>query len=128
MPDVGLVFVCSGCCCGHPERAGPKPAPRALKTAVRRAYRASSIVGSLRLSFTDCLGPCSEANVVFLYRRGRPLWFRRMNSPELFADLLAYAGDALHDHDVTLPESLAGRLFSWARGGVGPEPPVAELA
>ncbi len=88
----------------------------------------SNVVGSLRLSFTDCLGPCSEANVVFLYLHGRPLWFRWMNSPELFADLLAYAGDALHDHDVTLPESLAVRSFSWAGGGVGPEPPVEELA
>jgi (2Fe-2S) ferredoxin len=96
--------------------------------AVRRAYRASNVIGSLRLSFTDCLGPCSEANVVFLYLPGRPLWFRRMNSPELFAELLAYAGDTLHDHDVRLPESLAARSFSWAGGGVGPEPPVEELA
>ncbi len=128
MPDVGLVFACSGCCCGHPERGVPKPAPRAMKMAARRAYRMSNVVGSLRLSFTDCLGPCSEANVVFLYLHGRPLWFRWMNSPELFADLLAYAGDALHDYDVTLPESLAVRSFSWAGGGVGPEPPVEELA
>lgn len=128
MPDVGLVFACSGCCCGHPERGGPKPAPRVLKTAARRAYRASDVVGSLRLSFTDCLGPCSEANVVFFYLCGRPLWFRRMNSPELFADLLAYARAALHDHDARLPESLAVRSFSWAGAGVGPEPPVEELA
>jgi (2Fe-2S) ferredoxin len=95
--------------------------------AARRAYRASSVIGSLRLSFTDCLGPCSEANVVFLYLRGRPLWFRRMNSPDLFADLLAYAGAALHDQHVPLPESLAIRSFSWAGGGLGPEPPVEEL-
>jgi (2Fe-2S) ferredoxin len=99
-----------------------------MKMAARRAYRTSNVVGSLRLSFTDCLGPCSEANVLFLYLHGRPLWFRRMNSPELIADLLAYAGDALHDHDVTLPESLAVGSFSWAGGGVGPEPPVEELA
>jgi hypothetical protein len=41
--------------------------------AARHAYRASGVVGSLRLSFTDCLGPCSEANVVFLYLQGRPV-------------------------------------------------------
>jgi hypothetical protein len=127
MPDVGLVFACSGCCCDHPDQGGPKLAPRALKMAARRAYRASNVIGSLRLSFTDCLGPRSEANVVFLDLRGRPLWFRRMNSPELFAELLAYAGDALHDHDVRLPESLAVRSFSCAGGGLGPEPPVEEL-
>ncbi len=128
MPDVGLVFACSGCCRGHPERGGPKPAPRTLKMAARRAYRASSVVGSVRLSFTDCVGPCSQANVVFLHLRGRPLWFRRMNSPELFTDLLAYARDALHNHDPGLPESLAVRSFSWAGSGVGPEAPVEELA
>src|SRR5260370_1828581 len=118
MPDVGLVVGCSGCCCGHPERGGPKPAPRALRMAARRAYRASSVVGSLRLSFTDCLGPCSGANVVFLYLQGRPLWFRRMNSPELFAELLAYACDALQDHHVRLPESLVVRSVSCAGRGI----------
>src|SRR5262249_31705880 len=122
MPDVGLVFTCAGCCCGHPERGGPKPVPRALKLAARRAYRASSVIGWLRLSFPDCPGPCSKAKVVFLYLRGRPLWFRRMNSPELFADLLAYAGAAMHDQHVPLLESLAVRSFSWAGRGIGPEP------
>jgi cobaltochelatase CobN len=127
MPDVGLVFACSGCCCGHPERGGPKPAPRVLKAAARRAYRGSHVTGSVRLSFTDCLGPCSEANVVFLYMHGRPLWFRRMNSPELFGELLTYLHDTLHDDNAALPENLAVRSFSWAGGGVGPEPPVEDL-
>ena len=55
----------------------------------------------MRLTFTDCLGPCSEANVVLLYLNGRPLWFRRMNAPEL----------------------LATRSFSWTGGGGGHTPP-----
>ncbi len=126
MPEVGLVFACTGCCCGHAERGGPKLAPRVLKAAARRAYRASGVTGWVRLSFTDCLGPCSEANVVFLYIQGRPLWFRRMNSPELFVDLLTYARDALRDRDRPLPDALATRSFCWAGGGVGPEPPVRE--
>lgn len=128
MPDAGLVFACSGCCCGHRERGGPKPAPRLLRAAARRAYRASGVVGSVRLSFTDCLGPCSEANVVFLYLRGRPLWFRRMNSTALFVELLAYTRDALHGDGAGLPASLAVRSFSWAGGGAGPEPPVEDPA
>jgi hypothetical protein len=128
MPDAGLVFACSGCCCGHPDRGGPKPPPRALKAAARRAYRASDVKGHVRLSFTDCLGPCSEANVVFFYLRGRPLWFRRMNSPDLFVELLGYARDALHDHTARLPQNLAARSFAWAGGGLGPEPPVEQPA
>ncbi len=124
MAEDGLVFACTGCCCGHPGRGGEMAPPRALKSHARRAYKSADLIGVVRLAFTDCLGPCSEANVVFLYLRGRPLWFRRMNSSELFADLLAYAGDALRDHDARLPESLAIRSFSWTGGGIGPEPPV----
>lgn len=128
MPDVGLVFACAGCCCGHPARGGPKPAPKLLKAAARRAYRTSGVAGTVRLSFTDCLGPCSEANVVFLYMHGRPLWFRRMNSSEVFGELLAYTREALQDADVRLPPPLAVRSFSWAGGGIGPEPPVEAQA
>lgn len=124
MAEVGLVFACAGGGGGHPERGGPKPAPRMLKAAVRLVHRLSGAAGQVRLSFTDCLGPCREANVVFLYRHGRPWWFRRMNSPELFADLLAHAREALEGRKPLLPSPLAERSFSWAGGGTGPEPPV----
>lgn len=100
--------------------------PRTLKAAARGAFKASGLAGVVRLSFTDCLGPCSEANVVFLYLHGRPLWFRRMNSPELFSALLAYSRDVLESRAASLPASLASRSFSWAGGGVGPLPPVPE--
>ncbi len=124
MPEVGLVFACAGGCCGHPERGGPKPAGRMLKAAVRLLQRLAGVAGQARLWFTDCLGPCSEANVVFLYRHGRPWWFRRMNWPELFADLLTHAREALEGRKPLLPSPLAERSFSWAGSGTGPEPPV----
>jgi hypothetical protein len=123
LPEGGLVFACAGGG-GHPERGGPKPAPSALKAAVRRAHRLSGVAGQVRLSFTDGPGPCGEAKVVFLYLPGRPWWFRRMNSPELFADLLAHAREALEGRNPLLPPPLAERSFSWAGGGTGPEPPV----
>jgi (2Fe-2S) ferredoxin len=69
-----------------PTVAAPKLAPQVLKAGALRAYRASGVTGSVGLSFTNCLGPCSEANVVFVYIHGRPFWFRRMNSLELFVD------------------------------------------
>ncbi|MBI2219225.1 MAG: (2Fe-2S) ferredoxin domain-containing protein [Candidatus Rokubacteria bacterium] len=43
---------------------------RVLKAAARRAYQRSGLAGRVRLAFTDCLGPCSEANVVCLYLHG----------------------------------------------------------
>ena len=125
--DAGLVLACTGCCCGHPESGGPKTPPRTLKAATRRAFRRSGLDGRVRLAFTECLGPCSEANVVFLYLRGRPLWFRRMNSPELIAALVDYARVAVDAGADALPTALADRSFTWTGGGVGPEPPAADI-
>jgi hypothetical protein len=100
--------------------------PRVLRMTARRAHKASGLAGQVRLSFSDCLGPCSEANVVFVYVRGRALWFRRMNAPGLFGELLRYVGDAAADPTQPLPPTLARHSFTWAGGGVGPEPPIAD--
>jgi cobaltochelatase CobN len=112
-----------GCCCGHPERGGPKTPPGALKRQMRRAFREARLDG-LRLAFTDCLGPCSEANVVFLYLRGRPLWLRRINTVDSFAALLEYAREAAAGGPVAPPPALARHAFAWTGGGPGPTPPV----
>jgi cobaltochelatase CobN len=124
MPDRALVLTCVGCCCGHSERGGPKTAPRALKAAMRRAFRQAGLDGQVRLAFSDCLGPCSEANVVFLYLDGRPLWFRRINAVEPFAAMLEWVRTTLAGAAPTLPAALAARSFSWTGGGRGPEPPI----
>ena len=124
MADAALVFACFGCCCGHRDRGGPKPPPRVLRRAAREAFTKSGLDGAARLSFTDCLGPCSEANVVFVYLDGRPLWFRRMNSRALFEELFAFVQNGLADADGALPAALAERSFSWTGGGIGPAPPV----
>jgi hypothetical protein len=100
--------------------------PRVLKSTARRVHKASGLADRLRLAFTDCLGPCSEANVMLLYLRGRPLWFRRMNAPELLEALLAYARGVADGDASPLPAELASRSFSWTGVGVGPEPPIAD--
>ena len=64
----------------------------------------------MRLAFSDCLGPCSEANVVFLYLDGRPYWLRTV----------------LDGGGRGLPPMLAERAFAWTGGGDGPEPPIDE--
>jgi cobaltochelatase CobN len=118
MADTGLIFTCFGCCCGHTNNG----AARFVRPALRRAFDGAGLQGRVRLAFSECLGPCSEANVVFVYLHGRPLWFRRINTPELFAAVLAYARDAVDAAGAPLPEGLAERSFSWTGGGVGPAP------
>jgi hypothetical protein len=112
-----------GCCCGHPDRGGPKTLPGTLKRQMRRAFREARPDG-LRLAFTDCLGPCSEANVVFVYLHGRPFWLRRINTVELFAAVLAWATGTAAAPDTVLPAGLEPHAFAWTGGGPGPIPPV----
>jgi hypothetical protein len=122
--DAGLVLACAGCRCGHPERGGPKTPPGVLKRELRRAFRAAHLDGRARLAFTECLGPCSEANVLLLYVHGRPVWLRRVNAVEDFVAVLEWLRDALDDVGAKLPASLLVRSFTWTGGGIGPIPPV----
>jgi len=118
MADTGLIFACFGCCCGHTNNG----AARIVRPATRRVFDAAGLQGRVRFAFSECLGPCSEANVVFVYLRGEPLWFKRINTSDLFAALLAYVRAALEAPGAPLPEELAARSFSWTGGGLGPAP------
>ena len=91
---------------------------------MRRAFLDSGAAGRLRLAFSDCLGPCSEANVVFVYLAGRPLWLRRVNDVDAFRAILEWAQSAIEHADHGLPAALAPRSFTWAGGGEGPAPPI----
>ena len=124
MPDAGLILACAGCCCGHPAHGGALSPQRTMKATLRRLYKASGLDGRVRLAFTDCLGPCSEANVLFLYLHGEPHWFRRMNTPDLVTALLDHSRAALNGGAPPLPLALAARSFSWTGGGLGPAPPI----
>jgi hypothetical protein len=100
---------------------------------MRRLFRAAGLDGHARLAFSECLGPCSEANVVFAYVGGRPLWLRRMNTIEPFNELLDHlralaAGAPASTVGAAdgLPPLLAARSFAWTGGGQGPEPPIAD--
>jgi hypothetical protein len=128
--EAGILLACRGCCCGHPDSGGPKTPPRALRAEMRRAHREAQLDGVLRLAFTDCLGPCSEANVLLLHLGGRTLWLRRMNARPLYEALFAWVRAAVAGPPpagaAALPAALAPRLFRWAGDGQGPEPPVAD--
>jgi hypothetical protein len=127
MADRALIAVCAGCCCGHPESGGPKTPPRTLKPAIRRRMKAAELDGTARVAFTDCLGPCSEANVVFLFLDGRAVWLRRMNTEMLYDAFFAWLRDALSDGAApALPSVLRARSFTWTGGGNGPAPPMLD--
>jgi hypothetical protein len=91
---------------------------------MRRAFRQAGLDGAVRLAFSECLGPCSEANVVFLYLDGRPTWLRRVNDAGVFGDLLAHVRESLDDAGAAMPHALRDRSFRWTGGGDGRTPPI----
>jgi hypothetical protein len=87
--------------------------------------KAAKLDGAARVAFTDCLGPCGEANVLFLFLDGRPLWLRRMNTELLYDEFFAWLRGVLSAGVARpLPPALAERSFTWTGGGVGPVPPI----
>jgi (2Fe-2S) ferredoxin len=122
--DAGLLFVCVGCCCARDGHGGALAPQRALRLAVTRAYKKSELSGRVRLVFSDCLGPCSESNVLLVYLHGRPLWMRRMNEAPLLTTLMDYLHAAVDGLPAPLPPALLARSFTWTGGGFGPEPPI----
>lgn len=102
MTPTASVLVCRGCCCGRDD---PGPADERLRT-LRSAV--TDLPGG-RVTVTNCLGPCSDRDVVAVRHRdterrgGRQgtTWFRRV-------DAVA-----------------AERISGWVgAGAVGPVPPL----
>jgi hypothetical protein len=126
MADEGLLFLCVGCCCGRAGHGGALAPAGRLKSIARKAFDASGLSGKVRMAFTECLGPCSESNVMFLYLRGHPVWLRRLNTPELLVRALRFADEATRNGALELPPDLRAHSFTWTGGGIGPEPPVPD--
>jgi (2Fe-2S) ferredoxin len=74
-PNRSRVVVCRGCCCGT-ERKRPGVDHDGLLERLRAGVAGAAVVAT-----SECLGPCSDANVVVVMpspaaRRGgaRPVW------------------------------------------------------
>ncbi len=88
------VLVCRGCCCGRESPGSAAKRLHAMRTAARSLPKG-------RTTVTDCLGPCSDFDVVAVRHRdagqaGRRLgttWFRRVD------------------------DAAAERIASWVRAG-----------
>lgn len=101
-PSRSGVVVCRGCCCGNPRKDPRTDHTAQLRRLEDLAYERPSQV-SVRTS--DCLGPCSQANVVVirpsaLGRRGggRPVWLalvRDLGVLDLLEGWLADGGPGL---------------------------------
>lgn len=70
------LYVCNGCCCGHPEKGNP-----VVKQELFRSLLAQEgLDKQVSMEVPYCLGPCSMANVVKAIVQGKTYWFRRVNT------------------------------------------------
>lgn len=105
MTATASVLVCRGCCCGTDDEARAARHIAALRDAVSGLPKG-------RVTVTNCLGPCSERDIVAVRHRdtdlpGRPTgttWFRHVDDD---------AVDALRE---------------WVAAGAATETPVALAA
>jgi hypothetical protein len=111
---VGMT-VCRGCCCGDPAR-DPSLDHEAQLARLRRFV--ADRPGRVALRVSDCLGPCSQANVVVVRpapaarRRGaRPVWLALVRDGGSLDDLegwVAAGGPGV----AALPDTLALHVFT----------------
>jgi hypothetical protein len=108
------MVVCRGCCCGN-ETRDPSLDHAAQLAALRRS--AAARAGRVTLRTTDCLGPCSQANVVVVRpspgarrRGGRPVWLAFIRDGGSLDDLERWL-DAGGPGVAPLPDTLSLHVF-----------------
>ena len=70
------LFVCDGCCCGHPEKGNPAVDRENFKELMEK----EGLKEEVEMQFPYCLGPCSLANVVKARIKGKDFWFKQINT------------------------------------------------
>ena len=93
------VWVCRGCCCGTRKKHPGVDHDDLLATT-----KAGAKAAGMKVSKTDCLGPCGQGNIVVVRAGGEICWFRKMNAHEPTAALAGHLADGGSLSD--LPPSL----------------------
>jgi predicted metal-binding protein len=77
------IYICNGCCCGHPEKGNP-PVQNALFDALVKDDP------TICIERPYCLGPCHMANVVKVERGKKEYWFQHVNTEENVKNVVAF--------------------------------------
>ena len=102
------ITVCNGCCCGRVEKGHSEVPLKALKTA----WKERGLGKSVKLTISDCLGPCSMHNVTLLKTEKGQTWLGKLSSDEHYDALLEWAHNVAHyGVEDELPDILVQRQF-----------------
>ena len=102
------ITVCNGCCCGRVEKGHNEVPLKSLKTA----WKERGLGNSVKLTISDCLGPCSMHNVTLLKTEKGQTWLGKLSSDEHYDALVEWAHNVAHyGVEGELPDILVQRQF-----------------
>ena len=102
------VVVCDGCCCGRVEKGHNEVPINTLKAA----WEEHGLADYVKLTISDCLGPCSMHNVSLLKTEKGLTWLGKLSENVHYEALVGWARDvSKYGTDTELPEVLAPHRF-----------------
>ena len=102
------VIICNGCCCGRVEK-GHKEVPI---DELEAAWEANRIGEAVKLTISDCLGPCSMHNVSLLNTGSGKIWLGELSSLDDYEAIVEWAIESSEKKEGSkLPEILEARRF-----------------
>jgi len=76
------LYVCNGCCCGHPEKGNPEVQNELFNELVKES--------DISIKRPYCLGPCHLANVVKVEKDNKEYWFQKINTKQDVEAVVAF--------------------------------------
>ena len=102
------VIVCNGCCCGNTNKGHNAVPVDFLKTE----WEKQGLAENVKLTISDCLGPCSMHNVTLLKTSEGHTWLGNLSENGHFEALIDWAsGASLSGNYVDLPKILENKRF-----------------
>tara|TARA_Y100000996_G_C22387569_1_gene587773 strand:+ start:475 stop:825 length:351 start_codon:yes stop_codon:yes gene_type:complete len=102
------IDVCNGCCCGNIEK-GHSEVPI---NAIKAAWKEYGLEKDVKLTITDCLGPCSMHNVTLLKTDEGQTWLGKLSEDEHYNSIVEWGRNvAKYGDKIKLPKNLAPHCF-----------------
>ena len=102
------VIICDGCCCGRVEK-GHNEVPI---DKLEAAWEANRLGEAVKLTISDCLGPCSMHNVSILKNESGNIWLGELSSWDHYEAIVEWAIESSEKMEGSkLPKILEDRRF-----------------
>ncbi len=106
--EIPSIVVCNGCCCGRVEKGHNEVPLNDLKAA----WKKHNLEKNVKLTISDCLGPCSMHNVTLFKNKGKKTWIGKLSNKDHYTALVEWAHNiAKYGNEAKLPSILVPYRF-----------------